>query len=107
MRAFELLQSIHVTRDQYFREWNSDEMNIRIAVCNFRHLHEILNISQEIFLKKDAEKKIRNTWETIVILEILYAVESRFPYSSVLRERRQYHTVLPSHFCAPWLVPKL
>ena len=24
---------------------------------------------------------------------------SRFPYSCVLRERRQYHAVLPCHFC--------
>ena len=31
---------------------------------------------------------------------------SRFPYSCVLRERRQYHTVLPCHFCGLRLVPK-
>ena len=45
------LQLIHVTRDQFFSE---NEMNIRIPLCNVQHLNGMLNISLEIFLKKDA-----------------------------------------------------
>ena len=48
-----------------------NEMNIRISPCNVRRVNGMLDISLEI-VPKDAlaEKKIQNTWETIVILEI-------------------------------------
>ena len=46
-------------------------MNIRISLCNVRHVNGMLDISLEI-VEKDAltEKKIQNTWKTIVIVEI-------------------------------------
>ena len=48
-----------------------NEMNIRISLCNVRRVNGMLDFSLEI-VPKDAltEKKIQNTWETIVILEI-------------------------------------
>ena len=48
-----------------------NEMNIRISLCNVRRVNGMLDISLEI-VPKDAltEKKIQNTWETIVILKI-------------------------------------
>ena len=52
---------------------SKNEMNIRISLCNVRRVNEIyighLSGSRS---EKDAltEKKIQNTWETIVILEI-------------------------------------
>ena len=51
-------------------------MNIQIRLCNVQDLKGMLNISLEIFPEKGAltEKKIQNTEETIVILEILNAV---------------------------------
>ena len=46
---------------------SKNEMNIRISLCNVRRVNGMLDISLEIVPKK---KKIQNTWETIVILEI-------------------------------------
>ena len=48
-----------------------NEMNIQISLCNVRRVNGMLDISLEI-VPKDAltEKKIQNTWETIVILKI-------------------------------------
>ena len=57
---------------------SENEMNIRISLCNVRHVNGMLNISLEIFPKKtitlQQKQKIQNTWETIVILEILNVV---------------------------------
>ena len=55
---------------------SENEMNIQLFLCNVPHVNGILNISLAIFPKKDVltKKKIQNTWETIVILEILNAV---------------------------------
>ena len=50
---------------------SKNEMNIRISLCNVRRVNGMLDISLEIVPKKTlTEKKIQNTWETIVILEI-------------------------------------
>ena len=51
---------------------SKNEMNIRISLCNVRLVNGMLDIYLETRSKKDAltEKKIQNTWETIVILEI-------------------------------------
>ena len=60
---------------------SENKMNIRIPLCNVRHLNGMFDISlTESFRKKDAlseknkTKKIQNTWETIVIPKILNAV---------------------------------
>ena len=57
-------QSIYVTRDLYFREWN-EHSNSSLQCPAFEFLWTSF--------RKDAisEKKIQNTWETIVILEIM------------------------------------
>ena len=49
-----------------------NEMTIRIFLCSVRRVNGMLDISLEILPKKTHElkKKIQNTWETIVILEI-------------------------------------
>ena len=47
------------------KSFSKNEMNIRISLCNVRRVNGMLNISLEM-----TEKKIQNTWETIVILEI-------------------------------------
>ena len=51
---------------------SKNEINIRISLCNVRRVNEMLDISLEVVPTEDAltEKKIQNTWETIVILEI-------------------------------------
>ena len=51
---------------------SKNEMNIRISLCNVRRVNEMLDISLGSRSEKDAltEKKIQNTWEKIVILEI-------------------------------------
>ena len=48
---------------------SENKMNIWISLCNVRCLNGMLNISLEIFPEKDAltEKKILNTWETILL----------------------------------------
>ena len=55
---------------------SENEVNIRISLCNVRHVNGMLNISLEILPKKTHYQKIKiqNTWETIIILEILNAV---------------------------------
>ena len=60
---------------------SENEMNIRISRCNVRHVNGMLNISLEIqsfrggrIDRKKKNKEIKNTWETIVILEILNVV---------------------------------
>ena len=57
---------------------SENEMNIRISLCNVRSVNGMLNISLEIFQKKThllfKKKKAQNTWETIVILEMINAV---------------------------------
>ena len=55
---------------------SENELNILISLCNVRHVNGMLNISLEIFpkkTKKNKQKVIQNTWETIVTLEILNA----------------------------------
>ena len=76
IRQIEKIQSIHITRDQYFRE---NEHSIRIPLCNARHLNGMLHIPLlEIFPKNTHQlkkkKKIQNTWETLAVPEILNAV---------------------------------
>ena len=46
-------------------------MNIRISLCNVRRVKNVGHLSGNRS-EKDAltEKKIQNTWETIIILEI-------------------------------------
>ena len=51
---------------------SKSEMNNRISLCNVRLVNEMLDKLSGSRSEKDAltEKKIQNTWETIVILEI-------------------------------------
>ena len=51
---------------------SKNEMNIRISLCNVRHVEWNVRHFSGNPSEKDAltEKKIQNTWETIVILEI-------------------------------------
>ena len=51
---------------------SKNEMNIRISLCNVRRVNGMLDISLKVVPKKthQLKKKIQNTWETIVILEI-------------------------------------
>ena len=48
------------------------EMNIRTSVCNVRHANGMLNLSEKDEVTE--KKKIQNSWETTVVLEILNAV---------------------------------
>ena len=64
-----LLQSIHVTSDHYSL---SNEMNIRI-LSECQAFEWTVEHFSGNFSEKD-EKKIKNTWEKNVILEILNAV---------------------------------
>ena len=53
---------------------SENEMNIRISLCNFRHVNGMLNIFLKISPKKthlQKKKKIQNTWETILFLNYL------------------------------------
>ena len=52
---------------------SKNETNIRISLCNVRRVNEMLDISLSGNRSEEdalTEKKIQNTWETIVILEI-------------------------------------
>ena len=52
---------------------SKNEMNIRISLCNVRRAEWNVGHFSENCSEKDAlteKKKIQNTWETIVILEI-------------------------------------
>ena len=68
--------NFHSQSTSHVTSISKNEMDIPIPLCNVRRFNGMLNICLEVFPEKDAltGKKIQNTWETIVIPEILNAV---------------------------------
>ena len=58
--------------------FSKNEMNIQISLCKVQYMNGILKIPLEIFPEKDIsnEKKIQNTWETIIFYCNIYLLQS-------------------------------